>query len=472
MHATKQTANQLRDLLQNALRDRYGNDNTWVWVDDFDPEQGWVVFEVAPDDAATTLWRTGYSADGEAVTLGDARVEVVRTVDYATKTAAELTGPIVRKDTRRRIAVAPVLVPGEPDADGETLTAEKIEDAAHAWLEQYRALDADHDLSVIDARPVESYLEPVERTVTLDDGAVMTIPAGTWTMAVKVHDTVTWSRIESGELGGFSIMAVPRSQLELALSALKSGGTAGLRRTTLADVGGGDSNGDWVAPLVSIVARPAVPKSKWLALKAGPPQLSATDEPGLFRRFADWLTEPQATGKQGATAPEPTKEVDPMDPKVQEAIRGAVKEALEEQNKPSPEEQLTAVIDARVGEVLDDKLKPIVDAFAAKGTADVELPEEVAAVIEALPEEHRGPVRDAFTGALKAATGSDPDDPDGGDGDLPKSVKAAIDAIGAKVDGLDARTRPASLQPAATAPGGPDPALKGAPTRDAHGRAV
>lgn len=272
--ARGEIARQTADLLDIDRGDPF--EHAWV-REMFDGSA--IVEARAGDDETAALyeveWRWG--PDRESVMVAEP-VEV--TVEYVAKAEGgpRLTGPIVRKDAEKRIVWGAVLVPGEPDDDGETLTAEKVEEAGHTWLEDFRAIDRQHSIKVIDASPVESYISPTEQTVEVD-GRDVTLPAGTWIVAAKVRDDTVWSEIKRGRRTGFSVMGVPRARLEAAMSAVKSGDTAGLKRVTLADVGGGDPNGDWVAPFVSIVAQPAVPKAKFFAMKA------ADDDPGFWRRI-------------------------------------------------------------------------------------------------------------------------------------------------------------------------------------------
>lgn len=165
----------------------------------------------------------------------------------------ELTGPIIAKSTKRHIAYAAVLVPGEPDHDGDVLKAEKIEKVAHEWLGNYGNVDLQHSLNNI-AVPVESYITTENRDVSVK-GQTVVLPKGTWVLASRIDDADTWDRVEKGELTGYSIMGVPGAALKSKEIAFK--------RTMLADLGD-----DWVAPFVSVVDEPAVPKAKFFALKA------------------------------------------------------------------------------------------------------------------------------------------------------------------------------------------------------------
>lgn len=184
----------------------------------------------------------------------------------AGKAPVELTGPIVYKNTSKRIAYAAVLVPGEEDYDGEAVTKEKIEDAAHEWMELYQNVDLQHTLTNVGV-PVESYLAPVDMTVKALDGEEMVLPEGTWILGSKL-DEATWDAVQKGVLTGYSVMGVKRAALKAFQdSAAKSADGAtisvALKKTLLRDLGQ-----DWVPVFVSVVDRPAVPKAKFFALKS------------------------------------------------------------------------------------------------------------------------------------------------------------------------------------------------------------
>lgn len=193
---------------------------------------------------------------------------------------AELAGMIVRKDEARRIVKGPVLVPGEPDSDGDVVTPEKIEQVAHRWMELYQNNDLMHSLINV-AVPVESYVTDVELEFELPSkpGEKVLIPKGTWMMGSRVKDDSTWSQVQKGELSGFSIMAVSAAALK---SANRQAALASVKRITLADLGP-----DWEVVAVSLVDEPAVPKAKWVAVKSREP--GAADRDGLWERLAKAL---------------------------------------------------------------------------------------------------------------------------------------------------------------------------------------
>lgn len=223
---------------------------------------------IVRDEISGKLYEVPYMRGDTEVYLGQPRevenVYVLKRleeagIDIASKglNVCELTGPIVMKNANKRIAYAAVLVPGEPDSDGEIVTKEKIEQAAHEWMQSYRNVDLQHTLNNV-AVPVESYILPMDMEVDMQ-GVKTILPAGTWVLASKVLDEATWDRVEKGELTGYSVMGIRRTTLE---TASKSAEVA-LKKTLLRDLGE-----DWIAAAVSIVDEPAVPKAKFFALKS------------------------------------------------------------------------------------------------------------------------------------------------------------------------------------------------------------
>ncbi|MDQ3484368.1 MAG: hypothetical protein M3445_02995, partial [Actinomycetota bacterium] len=85
--AAKQTAAAVARLLTDAGRERWSDDDTYVWLDDWDVDDSWAVFDVTPTDEAARLVRVDFTRDGDTVELGDTEAEVQRTVNYAPKGA-------------------------------------------------------------------------------------------------------------------------------------------------------------------------------------------------------------------------------------------------------------------------------------------------------------------------------------------------------------------------------------------------
>jgi hypothetical protein len=238
-------------------------------------------------------------------------------IDIASKglNVCELTGPIVMKNASKHIAYAAVLVPGEPDSDGEVVTKEKIEQAAHEWMQSYRNVDLQHTLNNV-AVPVESYVLPMDMEVDMQ-GVKTILPAGTWVLASKVLDEATWDMVEKGELTGYSVMGIRRTTLE---TASKSAEVA-LKKTLLRDLGE-----DWIAAAVSIVDEPTVPKAKFFALKSK--EVPAEKSKSWYQKVREVLFPNNSAVKEDV--PDDEKEDDltmkPEDLKnmIDEAVKSAV----------------------------------------------------------------------------------------------------------------------------------------------------
>ena len=79
----------------------------------------------------------------------------------------QIDAPIVLKqesDTEKRIAYAPAMIPREVDKEGDVVSTPTVEQAAHDYLKQGGGVDSDHDLIDGKGEPVESWIEPDERT--------------------------------------------------------------------------------------------------------------------------------------------------------------------------------------------------------------------------------------------------------------------------------------------------------------------
>lgn len=259
-----------------------------------------------------------------------------------------------------QIAYGAVLVPNEPDTDGDILSAEKISEVAHGWLADYSNIDLQHSLNNVNARPVESYITQADTEVTIK-GVKSVLPAGTWVMAVRIDDREVWKRVASGQLSGYSIMGVRRN------AAMKSVdiGEASLKRTMLKDLGA-----DWVCPFVSLVDEPAVPKAKFFAIKAAeqPPQESL-----LARLFGGVASKKKEADTQTGGDEMELEQVQEMVSKaVADALANAEAAKIEAANKAAEKQaELDAAREAAVKEMeakIDEQAKA--HEAAMKETAD------------------------------------------------------------------------------------------------------
>lgn len=296
----------------------------------------------------------------------------------------ELTGPIVFKDATKRVAYAAVLVPGEPDTDyplGEKiLTADEVERVAHEWLASYRNVDIQHTLNNV-AVPVESYLLPMEMTVTAYNRE-MTLPTGTWILATKVLNDEVWEGIVTGKLTGYSVMGISRDELNRPDDSVPK--SASLKRTLIKDLGE-----DWIAAFVSIVDEPAVPKAKFYALKAKDVSGQGVSEmeqnkiidtlQSISKSLSELLTD-KAKKEEEVTTPAPDQTAPaekaetpaPVAPEqdAMASIKDALKAELPTILKPMVEKELSALVDV---------VEALKEAIAALETAQKKRDEEFTA---------------------------------------------------------------------------------------------
>lgn len=112
--------------------------------------------------------------------------------------------PIAKLDKKKQIAYCVVLTPDEIDAQGDYMTADDIEEAAHKYLADYRVIGSNHEKPV-DAIPVESYIAPCD--IEWDGGPYgpQLVKQGSWVVGIKVLDAKEWAKIEDGETQGVSV---------------------------------------------------------------------------------------------------------------------------------------------------------------------------------------------------------------------------------------------------------------------------
>lgn len=81
----KQLQSDILQRLRAEGRERFGGDDIYVWVDDFDVDAEWAVFTVESDDSVRYV-RVGYTREEDGgVTLAAEEADVERTTSYAPK---------------------------------------------------------------------------------------------------------------------------------------------------------------------------------------------------------------------------------------------------------------------------------------------------------------------------------------------------------------------------------------------------
>lgn len=119
------------------------------------------------------------------------------------------SGVIIKSDKESHFVLAPVLVPGEADHQGDVVTAEEIQKCAHLFMSEIKERESDADLmhrievSKDDVAIVESYLAPIDMEV-----GGHAIAKGTWMLGMQIVNDTIWKMIDDGILKGFSIFGV------------------------------------------------------------------------------------------------------------------------------------------------------------------------------------------------------------------------------------------------------------------------
>lgn len=116
---------------------------------------------------------------------------------------AEITVPIW-KDDSKHIVYGVVLQPDLKDSQGDTVTADEIEKAAHRFLVNYRKHDVQHTERAAGVQTVESYIAPQDLEI-----AGQQVSKGSWVMGTHVADPEIWERVSKQDheqpLTGYSI---------------------------------------------------------------------------------------------------------------------------------------------------------------------------------------------------------------------------------------------------------------------------
>jgi len=107
---------------------------------------------------------------------------------------------IVKSDDEKQLITGVVLEPDSVDSQGDVMSAEEIEKAAHFYMLNSRVVGDEHQDIADDVSVVESYIAPDD--LGFDQGAVK---KGTWVMTVHVESTDRWQAVKKGDYSGFSV---------------------------------------------------------------------------------------------------------------------------------------------------------------------------------------------------------------------------------------------------------------------------
>lgn len=106
---------------------------------------------------------------------------------------------IFKIDKMKRIVFGVVLQPNIPDLQGDILTEDEIEQAAHRYLAESRITGFRHE-SELDAVIVESYIS--KNNDWFKDEQIV---KGSWLVAMKINDDNVWQGVLDGKYNSYSI---------------------------------------------------------------------------------------------------------------------------------------------------------------------------------------------------------------------------------------------------------------------------
>lgn len=108
--------------------------------------------------------------------------------------------PIIKVDDDKQLVTGIVYEPETVDSQGEFMTAEEIEKAAHTFMKDYHNIDKQHTFKNEDADVVESYVAKSDHKIGDQE-----IKKGTWVMTTHIGDEEIWKDIKKGKIKGYSM---------------------------------------------------------------------------------------------------------------------------------------------------------------------------------------------------------------------------------------------------------------------------
>lgn len=144
-------------------------------------------------------------------------------------------GRILKADQESHFVTGIVYEPMTEDTDGNYMTAEEIEKAAHWFMKHGGDVDIQHCFEKAEGVDVvESFVAKSDMEVEGHE-----ISKGTWIMTMEVSDDSVWESIAKGEITGFSMGGVGSfSQEDVDIRRVEKGsGTKGLFRKLAKSLG-------------------------------------------------------------------------------------------------------------------------------------------------------------------------------------------------------------------------------------------
>lgn len=130
---------------------------------------------------------------------------VGKSADAPQQVAVSTTCPIIKRDAYKRIVYGVVLAPDVEDSQGDIMSADDIEEAAHAFMRDYRVVGNEHDNAMEGAEVVESYIAPSDIDFSGGPYGPQNVPKGAWVLAVRLATEEQFAKVLDGEFTGFSV---------------------------------------------------------------------------------------------------------------------------------------------------------------------------------------------------------------------------------------------------------------------------
>jgi len=115
------------------------------------------------------------------------------------KITKEYHAAILKADEEQRLVYGVVLEPDTVDSQGDTISADEIEKAAHRFLVKSRVVGDRHSKKA-KAEVVESYIAPIDF-----EWGGQKVKKGSWVLGVHISDDRLWNAVKKGEYQSFSV---------------------------------------------------------------------------------------------------------------------------------------------------------------------------------------------------------------------------------------------------------------------------
>ena len=172
-------------------------------ANDAEPRTGIAQFDSLPADVLLAVDALGYYYS-DAATSGIGNRAHGYPSQGALVSKESRIVPISKVDRKKQIVYGVVLEPDSVDEQGDTMTAQDIENTAHEYMRKSRVVGDRHSKQ-LDAYPVESYIAPQDMVFEIGTYGPQVVKQGSWVLGVKVNDPAMWQKVEDGEYTGFSI---------------------------------------------------------------------------------------------------------------------------------------------------------------------------------------------------------------------------------------------------------------------------